>query len=438
MTQTEAGQPRSMASFFVVWGGQAFSLLGRHLVQFALVWWLTRTTGSATVLAFATLVALLPQIFLSPVAGALVDRWNRRIVMMVADGLIALVTVGLVALYALDMIQVWHIYLAMFIRAAGGAFHWPAMQASTTLMVPEKHLARIAGLNQALWGLASIVAPPLGALLMDVLPMHGVLSIDVGTALLAIAPLVFIVVPQPERQAAPETAAGKPSVLADMRDGLRFVWNWPGMMMILVIATLINLLVNPAFSLLPIMVTGHFKGGALQLAWLESAWGVGVVLGGIALSVWGGFKRRIVTGMLALTIMGIGITLLGLTPATAFLLAVGAMFLGGLMNPIANGSLFAALQATVPPEMQGRVFTLVLSGASAMSPLGLAIAGPVADALGVQIWFLIGGAATIAMGAGAFFVPAIMRLEEQVAQQQTAAEPGPLVLESSDAPTMAR
>jgi DHA3 family macrolide efflux protein-like MFS transporter len=208
--------------------------------------------------------------------------------------------------------------------------------------------------------------------------------------------------------------------------------------MILVIATLINLLVNPAFSLLPIMVTGHFKGGALQLAWLESAWGVGVVLGGIALSVWGGFKRRIVTGMLALTIMGIGITLLGLTPATAFLLAVGAMFLGGLMNPIANGSLFAALQATVPPEMQGRVFTLVLSGASAMSPLGLAIAGPVADALGVQIWFLIGGAATIAMGAGAFFVPAIMRLEEQVAQQQTAAEPGPLVLESSDAPTMAR
>jgi len=188
------------------------------------------------------------------------------------------------------------------------------------------------------------------------------------------------------------------------------------MMMIIALAMLINLLINPGFSLMPIMVTEHFGGGALELAWLESAWAIGVVLGGITLGVWGGFNRRIVTGMLAVTLLGVGVTVLGLTPATAFMLAVGAMFFGGFTNPIANGSLFATLQVTVPPEMQGRVFTLVLSGATAMSPLGLAIAGPVADALGVQIWFLTGGIATVIMGAGSFFIPAIMHIEDKAAE----------------------
>ena len=135
--------------------------------------------------------------------------------------------------------------------------------------------------------------------------------------------------------------------------------------------------------------------------------------------MWGGFKRRVVTGMLALILMGIGITVLGLTPATAFLLAVIAMLFSGFMNPIVNGSLLAVLQVAVRPGMQGRIFTLVMSGASAMSPVGLAIAGPVADALGVQIWFLIGGIATIAMGVGALFVPAIMRIEDRAAESAT-------------------
>jgi DHA3 family macrolide efflux protein-like MFS transporter len=399
-----------MRPFFLIWSGQAISLVGSQLVQFALVWWMTETTGSATVLATATLVALLPQIFLGPIAGALVDRWNRRRVMMVADGLIALATVVLALLYAFDLAQVWHIYVLMFIRSVGGGFHWPAMQASTTLMVPQKHLSRVAGLNQALFGLVNIVSPPLGALLLEVLPMQGILSIDVGTAILAITPLFFVHIPQPERK---EASGAPSSVLTDMREGLGFVWGWPGLMLILLIATVLNMLVNPAFSLLPIMVTDHFRGGALQLAWLESAWGVGMVTGGITLSVWGGFKRRVVTAMLAVTLMGMGITVLGLTPASLLGLAVGALFFSGFMNPIANGSFFAAVQSTVPPEMQGRIFTLAMSGSAAMSPLGLAVAGPVADALGVQVWFLVGGIVTILLGVGSFFVPAILNLEDR-------------------------
>jgi DHA3 family macrolide efflux protein-like MFS transporter len=409
---TQSSEPVSMRPFFTIWTGQAFSLLGSSLVQFALVWWLTRTTGSATVLALATMMAMLPQVVVSPVAGALVDRWNRRVVMMVADGLIALAVAVLALLFVLEGVQVWHIYVLMFIRAVGGAFHWPAMQASTSLMVPEKHLARVAGLNQALQGLAAIVAPPLGALLLDALPIQGALAIDLVTAALAIGPLFFVHVPQPVRTA-PAEGASQSSVAGDLREGLRFLLGWPGMLMVIGIAMMVNLLLHPAMSLQPLLVTDHFGRGALGLAWLQSAFGVGFVAGGITLSAWGGFKRRVVTGVLALALNGIGFALVGLAPANAFALAVGGMFFAGFMSVIVNGSVFAMLQAVVPPEIQGRVFTVVLSGSGIMAPLGLAIAGPVADGLGVNVWFVASGIAMLVMGVGALFVPAIMHIEDK-------------------------
>jgi DHA3 family macrolide efflux protein-like MFS transporter len=398
-----------MAPFFTIWTGQAISLFGSGLVQFALVWWLTDTTGSATVLAAATIVALLPQIFLGPFAGALVDRWNRRLVLIVADTTIALATLLLAVLFALDIVVVWHIYALMFIRALGGAFHWPAMQASTTLMVPEKHLSRIAGLNQVLFGLTNIISPPLGALLLAVLPMQGILAIDVTTALFAVLPLFFVAIPQPPRDETSDVT--RSSVLIDFRAGLRFVLGWRGGLLLLVMATVINMLANPPMSLLPLMVAGHFERGAPALAGLQAAFGIGMVLGGVVLGVWGGFKRRIITALLALVLMGVGITAVGLTPPNGFALAVAAFSLFGIMNPIVNGSLMAVMQATVPPEMQGRVFTLVMSGSAAASPIGLAVAGPVADAVGVQTWFVIAGTATVIMAVGAFFVPDIVYIE---------------------------
>jgi len=172
--------------FFTIWTGQAFSLIGSALVQFALVWWMTKTTGSATVLATATLVALLPQILLGPFVGTLVDRWNRRLIMIIADTGIAVVTGVLILLFAAGNVSVWQVYLILLIRSFGGAFHSPAMTASTSLMVPKKHLARLSGLNQTLQGVLSIFAPPLGALLIGLLPMQSVLAIDIGTAALAV------------------------------------------------------------------------------------------------------------------------------------------------------------------------------------------------------------------------------------------------------------
>lgn len=411
---------QSLTPFFIIWTGQAFSLLGSQLVQFALIWWLTTETGSATVLATASLVGLLPQVVLGPVVGALVDRWDRRVTMMAADSVIALATIGLAALFVTGLAQVWHVYLMMFIRATAGGFHWSAMAASTSLMVPKAHLTRVQGLNQTLQGGLNIFTAPLGALLLDLLPIQSILAIDVSTAMIAVVSLVFISIPQPERRDVPEAASGNgPSLRQDLRDGLRYVGAWPGLVMILLMATVINLVLTPASSLLPILVTEHFGGAALQLGWLQSAWGIGVVLGGLILSLWGGFRRRILTSLVGLVGLGLGAILIGLTPASLLPLAVGGMFFVGIMNPIVNGPVHAVVQAAVIPEMQGRVFTLMGSVAAGMAPLGLIIAGPVADTLGVGMWFLVGGLVTALMGVAGFFIPAVVYIEDNHLQAET-------------------
>lgn len=203
-----------------------------------------------------------------------------------------------------------------------------------------------------------------------------------------------------------------PTIWADVRAGLRYVRGWPGLMAVLGIAMIINFVVNPSFSLMPLLVTDHFGGGALQLGWLESAWGIGVVLGGLLLSIWGGFRRRVYTSLLGMVIAGLGIMAVGLVPASGFAWAVTALFVAGAMNPLINGPLFAILQATVAPEMQGRIFTLVSSFASAMMPLSLAVAGPLADVVGVRPWYVVGGLVFSLIGLASFAVPAIVKLEE--------------------------
>jgi len=403
--------------FFTIWVGQAFSIVGSILVQFALVWWLTRETGSATVLATATIFSMLPGIFIGPFSGALVDRWNRKTIMLVADSLIALVTAGLVLVFWLGQVQVWHVLVVMLIRALGGTFHFPAMQASTSLMVPEKHLSRVAGLNQALNGVLNIAAPPLGALLMSLLPIYQVLAIDILTAAVAVGTLALIHIPQPDRR--PEGALTPRALLSDVRDGFRYLAHWPGMLILLGLATLVNLLMNPAFSLMPLMVTRIFHGEAMHLGVMNSAEGLGVILGGLVLSVWGGFKRKVHTSMAGLIGMGLGVIVLGSAPAQMFGVALLGIGIAGFMNPITNGPLFALLQAKIAPEMQGRVFNLVGALASAASPLGLMIAAPVADHLGIRFWFWIAGASCLLMAGVALSIPAVVHLEDQPAMKRT-------------------
>lgn len=397
--------------FFTIWGAQALSMFGTSLVQFALVWWLAETTGSATTLALATLAALLPGVLLGPFAGALVDRWDRRLVMIVADAVAALGVLVLALLFASGTIQVWHIYAVTLLRATMQAFQFPAMQASTSLMVPPEQLTRVAGLSQMLQGLTMIAAPPLGALLLSFIDVQGILLIDVATALLGILPLFFFSIPQPQAAQASEPT----SVLADMKAGMAYIFAWPGLLLLLCMTAAINLLVAPAMALQPLLVTRHFGGGAVALAILESGFGIGMIVGGVTLGAWGGFKRRISTSLLGIAAIGAGLLALGLMPAGAFWGGVVAMGFLGAMVVLANGPLMAVMQAIVAPELQGRVFTLAMSASSAMAPVGLLLAGPAADRFGVQAGYLAGGVICVLMALAAAFVPAIVNLESHAA-----------------------
>ena len=375
-------------------------------------------------LALMSLVSMLPGVILGPFIGALVDRWNRRRVMIVADSLVALFSAWLAVLSWTGALQVWHVFVMMVVRALGGYFHFSAMQASTSLMVPKSQLARVGGMNQTLRGAFDIITPPLGALLMELLPLYVIMGIDVVTAAFAIGPLFFVHIPQPERRAAEAQPSERQSpvktLFRDVGEGFAYVWHWTGLFIVLLMATVLNMMANPAFSLLPILVKNHFASGALELGWLNSAWGIGLIAGGLTLSVWGGFRRKIDTSLVGLVGMGMGMFVVGIASPNGFWLAWAGMLFAGFMNPIVNAPFMAILQSAVAPEIQGRVFAAVGSLSGVASLLGMAIAGPVADAFGVSVWFVAAGVISVLMGVAMRSIPAVMRIEEEAKQREKA------------------
>ena len=404
---------KTLQPFLTLWSGQALSLLGSQIVQFGIIWWLTQQTGSATVLATASLVGLLPQVILGPFIGVWVDRLNRRLILFAADVAVALATVGLMALFALEVVAIWHIFVLLFVRAIAGAFHWSTMSASTTLMVPEERLTQIQGLNQMLNGGLNIVSAPLGALFLTLLPMTGLLLIDVITAVFAIAPLFFIKIPQPPAQLKEQNEEAS-TFMTDFKDGLRYIWGWPGMLFLMGMAMFANLVMTPAISLLPLLVSDHFQETAYFLSLINVTFGIGIIVGGLTLASWGGFRRKIVTSLLGLMGIGIGMFLMGIVPAEGpvFWVIVAAAIVG-LMMPITNGPIQAIMQSTIAPEMQGRIFALIGSLSQAMAPLGLLIAGPIADQFSVPIFFMVAGIGTLLMGVSGFLIPPVFNIEEK-------------------------
>lgn len=417
------------ARFYTIWTGQTFSLVGSSLVRFAVIWWLTERTGSATVLALANLAAFLPTVLLGPVLGTLIDRWSRRWIMVVADGGVALLTALLALLYGLGTIEVWHVYLLLFLRSVGESLHSPAMDASTTMLVPREHLTRVAGINQARQSASWMTGPVLGALLIEVLPIQGVLAIDVLTALPAILPLLFLDVPQPVSSrgttAGELTGGGESgwqSLWRETREGLHYVWSWRGLAVLFFSLSAIVFFQRPAASMLPLLVTQHFGGGATELGWLSGTWQASSVLGGLALSAWGGFRRRLTNMMVALVIYAGANLARGLVPAEGFWYVVAASAVGGLSMPLFFASLRAMLQTTVPPEMQGRVFAMQGSISMGAGPLGLVLLGPVADRIGVQPLF-VGTAVSCLLVLGLWLLsPGVRAVEEGPPDRATAVE----------------
>ncbi len=396
--------------FFPFWTSQMLSLLGSALVQFSLVWWLTKETGSATILAMASMFALIPEIVIQPFAGAITDRINRKKVIILSDAAIALATLVLGVFFFLDHVEIWYIYAIMMIRGIGSAFHYPAEQASVSLMVPKDQLGRIAGLNQAAKGIINIVSAPLGALVMELIGVEGSLMIDVVTAALAIGIVSFVFIPR-QQELEKKDGSWFSVVMHDMKDGFRYLISWKGLMVVTVMALVFKIALSPAFSLIPLLVSSYFGGDAAQYSMVEVAAGIGIIVGGSILGVWGGFKKKVYTMLMGGIGVGLGMIVLGSIPQNGFYYSLPTMLVIGFMIPMVDGSLMAIMQEKIDNEYQGRVFTMFGSILYLSTPVGLAIAGPVSDALGVQFWFVLAGILVLLTMSGGLLFKSLRNIE---------------------------
>ncbi len=403
--------PRWKVRFFTIWTGQALSLVGSTLVQFALIWWLTETTGSAKTLAAASTVGYLPTILLGPFAGTLVDRWHRKWVLIVSDGLIALSTALLAILFWLGVARPWHVFVILFLRSLGDCFQNPAMMSTTPLMVPRDQLARVAGMNSTLQGVIRFSAPPLGALLLALVDVQGILPLDVVTAVVAIVPLLFVPVPQPAAQAV--TGTGLRSVLQGLGEGLSYVWNWPGLRRLAATSALFPLATAPLLAFLPLLVSEHFRGGAPELGWLQSVSGIGRIAGGVLLSAWGGYKRHMATSVTGTFGFALGCVLVAIAPANGFWLALLGWATIGVAGAAHMAGIRATSQTVVRPEMQGRYFAVTQSVNTVMAPLALVLTGPLVDLWGVRPLWYAGAVVILAIALIRRFSPAIFCIEDR-------------------------
>lgn len=424
-TPTHHPGPRWKLRYFSIFAGQSVSLIGSALTQFVLMWWITDTTGSVAALAMAGVAALLPQALLAPIGGTLADRHSRRLLMIVADIVSALCMAVLIWLFASGGIALWHIYVAMFVRSAAQAFQMPAAAASVAMLVPPGFLLRASGLSQMLMGVVTIAAAPLGALAMSLMPIGWALGVDVITAVLGVVPLLVFAVPQHF------AAAGERSGLwREFTQGVAMVWRDAGLRNLYGLVAAIVLLLMPASTLMPLLVKSHFGGGAPQVAMLEGMAGIGMILGGAAAAVLVP-RRAMRRGIGALVAANLALMLTGLVPGDAFWFGVAFWAAASIAMVVGNAPLAAVLQAIVPNRFQGRVFALLNMLMGLGAPVGLAVATPVGEALGVR-WLFVGAGLLGALlcVAGLFSRP-LMRLDDRMPARGGEAE-GPDAAEAPE------
>jgi len=364
---------RSMRTFIIIWIGQFVSLIGTGLTQFALGVWVFLETGSVTPLALVALFATVPHLVIAPFAGVLVDRWDRRKVMILSDSGSAVCTAAIAVLLYSGNLEIWHIYITALVSSSFSTFQWPAYSAATTLLVPKRHLARAAGMVQTGMSASQIVAPVIAGVLIVTIQIWGVLAMDFATFLFALGTLLVIKIPKPEITAEGQT--GKGSFLREAAFGWSYIRARPGLLALLMFFAGINLSCSSLGVLFIPMVLSLASPAVLGT--LQSAGGVGMLCGGFFLGVWGGPKRR-VYGVLGFGMLGGAATIfLGIKPN--ILIIAAANFASLFTLPVVNGCSQAIWQVKTAPDVQGRVFSVRRAIAWSTTPISYLLVGPLAD-----------------------------------------------------------
>ena len=392
--------------FAIIWTGQFFSILTSSLVNFAIILWLTFETKSAETLAFATIAALLPQAVLGLFSGILIDRWSRKLIMILSDSFIAFCTLILAILFYFEQAEVWQIYTLLALRSVGSAFHMPSMQASIPLLAPESQLLRIAGINQMIQSVSNIAGPALGALAISMLDMTYVLMLDVVGALLACTSLLFVTIPNPK----PSETKNKLNLLRDLREAQREVTSHKGMTPLFLLSILATLFIMPISVLFPLMTLNHFSGSAYQMSLVEAIWSVGSLAGGLALSARQYKINKIILINAMYILLGTAFVFSGLLPTSAFVWFVVLTAIEGVSGSVYYASFMTVVQTKINPAVLGRVFSIFMSVSMLPSILGLMGTGFIADNIGITNTFVIGGLVVCAIGVISFFIPSLFQV----------------------------
>lgn len=395
-------------TFLIIFAGQAFSLLGSAAVNFALVWWLTAQTGSASILAYACIAALLPQGLLGLFIGPLIDRWDRRLIMICADLFVATASVVLLILFILEPPSPATVIGLIALRSIGGAFHTPASQAAVPMYVPSEHLMRVAGWNFFLTSGVAMAGPVLGALLMGVMPMGAVISLDIAGALLAVLSLTLVRIPHPEAMGRERS---RRDFTGELREGWQELLRHPGLLALTVTIAGVTLVYMPLNALFPLMTFTQFQGGAVQASIAEFAFGTGMLAGSAGIgAVSARFSGVKLMGS-GILVLGAAVGLSGLLPPSGFWGFAGLCVIMGVSVPLFGAPLTAIFQTLVEPSRLGRVMSLYMTMVTLVAPLGLVLAGPLAERTGISPWFAVSGVLLCAAGLVLRFLPAVRELD---------------------------
>jgi hypothetical protein len=364
-----------MLGFTLVWVGQLVSVLSTNMTAFALTIWVFEETGSATALGLMQVFFITPYLLITPFAGVMVDRYNRKLMMMISDFVAGVATISILVLHLTGHLQVWQLYAAAVFQGLGNAFQWPAYSATISLMVPKEKYGRANGMMSLIDSGPGVLAPLMAGALLPLIGLTGILSLDVITFILAITILLFVFIPQPPRTAG--GAAPQENMLKAATFGFKYIFARPSLLGLQLVFFFGNLCMGIAFTVLAPMVLLRTDNNTVSLGLVQSAGAIGGMVGGIAMSLWGGFKRRVHGVLAGWMIASFFASLMGFSVWLP--VWIGAMALSSLFNPLINGSNQAIWQSKVSPEMQGRVFSARTLIAWLPNPISPLIAGLLAD-----------------------------------------------------------
>lgn len=395
-------------TFAIIWSGQFFSILTSSLVNFAVIIWLSLQTGSAEMLAWAAIAAILPQSLIGPFTGALIDRWNRKRIMMFADSFIALCTLILAFLFWLDIAQLWHIFGLLALRSVGSAFHMPAMQASVPLLAPVDQLTRIAGVNQIIASVSQIAGPALGAMLITIWDIEYVLLFDVAGALIAVSSLFFVHIPNPVVEKGKER-----HILKEMKEGAMIILRNRGLSWVFLYSVSVTFFLVPISVLFPLMTLDYFNGTEFQAGIIEAIWSVGALIGGAIMGAKVYKVNRVALTNWMYLVCGLTFLLTGILSPDGFVWFAVLTALGGVSGAVYNSAFTGLIQTKIEPSALGRVFSMFFTFSLIPAMLGLVGIGFLADGLGLTTSFILSGALIIVIAIAAFLTPPAMRLDRQ-------------------------